>query len=531
MSAPTSSKVFSHPKTWALWTDMTARGWQVALYASFGAMIFGYDTAWWSGVLGMPAFTSRFGVYNPTTKAYSIAAPLQSSGSGIPTAGRIIGSIVTPFVADRIGRRWCMFVMSILFIIAIIIEVTAQSFWQIIIGRFLNYIPMGMAGALVPVYQSECAPASCRGSMITVFTWTCDAGALLASGIVFNTHKLKSEAAYKIVMGVQLIFPILLLSALPWIPETPRWLCMKGRREEALTILKTLRKTPETAELEILDIEASLEMHNDDGKWIDLFRGTNLRRTIIAITLPTIEAWQGQSFMGNYLIVFLISLGVTNQYLLSLLLQAVILIMVTLLFWAPDKIGRRPMMLAGSITMFTTMYITAGVSGHNSAETSTTRKQVAVGMLFIWAITYACTWQTLGFIAPAEIPTTKLKTKTGGIAYFTQQTGGLIITFISPYMQNAGYGNMGPYIGFFFGAFSFMGIIFVWFCYPETKGASIEDLDLFFAQRLPTRQFGKALRGQHGIQEFVIEGQIKDIEMAEEKKKMDTVTVVPQSVD
>lgn len=464
----------------------------------------------------------------------------------MPSAGRIIGSIITPFIADRIGRRWCMFVMSICFIIAIIVEVTAETFWQIVIGiinltqlsevplltvlgRFLNYIPMGMAGALVPVYQSECAPASCRGSLITVFTWTCDAGALLAAGIVFNTHTMKTEAAYKIVMGVQMVFPILLLSALYWIPETPRWLMMKGRREEALATLKTLRTSDEIAELEIMDIEASLEMHVDDGNWIDLIKGTNLRRTIIAITLPTIEAWQGQSFMGNYLIVFLISLGVTNQYLLSLLLQSVILIMVTLLFWAPDKIGRRPMLLVGTITMFLTMYITAGVSGHDSAQTSPVRKQVAVGMLFIWAITYACTWQTLAFIAPAEIPTTKLKTKTGGVAYFTQQSGGLIITFISPYMQNAGYGNLGPYIGFFFGAFSFLGIIFVWFCYPETKGASIEDLDLFFEMRVPTRDFGKALRGQHGIQEFVIEGQAKDIEMAEERKGADTVTT--QKID
>lgn len=301
---------------------------------------------------------------------------------------------------------------------------------------------------------------------------------------------------------------------------------MKGRREEALAILKTLRTSDEVAELEIMDIEASLELHSEDGSWSDLIKGTNLRRTIIAIVLPTIEAWQGQSFMGNYLIIFLISLGVTNQYLLSLLLQAVILIMVTLLFWAPDKFGRRPMLLIGTTTMFITMYITAGVSGHDSSHTSPLRKQVAVGMLFIWAITYACTWQVLAFIAPAEIPTTKLRTKTGGVAYFTQQSGGLIITFISPYMQNAGYGNMGPYIGFFFGGFSFLGILFVYFCYPETKGASIEDLDMFFEKRIPTRKFGDAIRGQHGIQEYVIEGhdgQAKDVEMAEEKKVAATV--------
>lgn len=137
--------------------------------------------------------------------------------------------------------------------------------------------------------------------------------------------------------------------------------------------------------------------------------------------------------------------------------------------------------------------------------------QVAVGCLFIWAITYACTYQTLGFIAPAEIPTTKLRSKTTGLSYFIQQCGGLIVTFVSPYMQSAAYGNMGPYIGFFFGSFSLLGIIFVWFCYPETKGASIEDLDLYFEQRLPTRAFWKQKRGTHAVQEYVTEGHVKEV--------------------
>jgi MFS family permease len=145
--------------------------------------------------------------------------------------------------------------------------------------------------------------------------------------------------------------------------------------------------------------------------------------------------------MGNYLIVFLIALGQKNQYLLALLLQAVILIMVTFTFWAPDKLGRRPILLTGTIIMFITMFTVAGVSGHNATHISDIRKQVAVGMLFIWAITYACTWQTLAFIAPAEIPTQKLRSKTGGIAYFSQQCGGLVITFAAPYMQSASYGN------------------------------------------------------------------------------------------
>lgn len=113
---------------------------------------------------------------------------------------------------------------------------------------------MGIAGALVPVYQAVCAPAAVCGSLVTVYTWFCDAGALTASGIVFSTHAKSGPAAYKTVMGVQLIFPILLFAALPWIPETPLWLCMKGRRDEALSVLKTLRASDEIAEMEINDV-------------------------------------------------------------------------------------------------------------------------------------------------------------------------------------------------------------------------------------------------------------------------------------
>jgi hypothetical protein len=72
--------IFKHPREWSLYKDMTAAAWRVAILACLGAMVFGYDTAWWSGVLGMPAFTSRYGTYNPVTKKYALSSSLTSSG-------------------------------------------------------------------------------------------------------------------------------------------------------------------------------------------------------------------------------------------------------------------------------------------------------------------------------------------------------------------------------------------------------------------------------------------------------------------
>ena len=102
------------------------------------------------------------------------------------------------------------------------------------------------------------------------------------------------------VMCIQVVFPVLIILALPFIPETPRFLCMKGKHEEALKVMKMLRRDEKQAENEIMDIKATLERKVETGSWMDLVRGSNLRRTIISITIPSIEAWQGQSFMVSY---------------------------------------------------------------------------------------------------------------------------------------------------------------------------------------------------------------------------------------
>ncbi|KAL1901109.1 Plasma membrane low glucose sensor [Sporothrix stenoceras] len=118
----------------------------------------------------MPAFTKRYGKYNAATDTYSISAPLQSAGSFLPTAGLVIGALLCFAISDRIGRRGAMIATSIMYLIAIIIEVTSNSYAQIVVSRFLNSIPQGMSASLLPAYQSECSPASCHVALVGLYT-------------------------------------------------------------------------------------------------------------------------------------------------------------------------------------------------------------------------------------------------------------------------------------------------------------------------------------------------------------------------
>lgn len=513
-------------KNMPLWRDMTAKSAYVAMVSCTGAAVYGYDVSWWSSVLGMPAFTKRYGKYNATTDTYAISAPLQSAGSAVPTAGLVFGAMLCFAISDRIGRRGAMIATSIMYLIAIIIEVTANSYAQIVVGRFLNSIPQGMSASLLPAYQSECAPASCRGALVGLYTWVLDVGAVTAVGIVYNTYARTDAGAYKIVMGVQGIYPVLILLFVYWLPESPRYLVMKGRETEALAVLESLRVDKATAAQELEDIKASSLVHKDDSSWLDLVRGANRRRTAITVFTAGVESWQGLSFIGNYLVVFFISLGTTDTYYLVLLINSTLLITLTVFFWVPDYVGRRRLLMFGSAVMFTTFFIMAGVAGKDVSTISFTRQRVAVAMLFIWSIVYSSTWANGTWVTIGEMPQTRLRAKTSGLAYAVQSISGLIITLFSPYVQSDDYVNWGAYIGFFFGSFSFVSFCFVYFFYPEVKGLSIEKMDQLFDQGASIKEFAQAPRGETVIIASVVtsDSSAVDIERNEKTSTVDVKT-------
>lgn len=288
------ASIIAKIKDMPLWRDMTAKSAYVAMVSCTGAAVYGYDVSWWSSVLGMPAFTQRYGKYNAatdtSTDTYSISAPLQSAGSAVPTAGLVIGALLCFAISDRIGRRGAMIATSIMYLIAIIIEVTSNSYAQIVVGRFLNSIPQGMSASLLLAYQSECALASCRGALVGLYTWVLDVGAVTAVGMVYHTYARTDAGAYKIVMGVQGIYPVLILLFVYWLPESPRYLCMKGRDAEALAVVESLRVDKSTAARELEDIKATSLVHKDDSSWLDLVRGANRRRTAITVFTAGVES-------------------------------------------------------------------------------------------------------------------------------------------------------------------------------------------------------------------------------------------------
>jgi SP family sugar:H+ symporter-like MFS transporter len=124
-------------------------------------MGFGFDNGWWGGALGLAPFARKYGAYNEATGTYDIPSEKQSAGTGTGSAGIILGCLIAPWLCQNLGRKPTLLVMASLLVVGIVLEASAiTSFWQLVVGRVIVYSGIGLASNVVPMYQSECAPAN-----------------------------------------------------------------------------------------------------------------------------------------------------------------------------------------------------------------------------------------------------------------------------------------------------------------------------------------------------------------------------------
>lgn len=156
--------MFGSIKQSALYQELSPRLAFIGCFVSLGAMGFGFDNSWWGGALGLSPFGQKYGSWDPAENDYSIPPEKQSAGTGTGSAGIIVGCLIAPWLCENLGRRPTLLVMAGLLTVGIVLEATAvTSFWQLVVGRIVVYSGIGLASNVVPMYQSECAPAKIRG--------------------------------------------------------------------------------------------------------------------------------------------------------------------------------------------------------------------------------------------------------------------------------------------------------------------------------------------------------------------------------
>ena len=174
-----------------------------------------------AGFLAMPAFNRDFGTYSPELKAYAISANTQLIFNLPPLAFAIICSLLSGEIGSRFGRRGGYIALGVLSGAGAAIQLGATTTNTIIAGKVVNGAVYGLGAAFVPMYISETAPTAVRGMLVSFLQLSINSGQLIASAINWGSWDLTSRWAYRGPFLAETLVPIIVLTGICFIPESP----------------------------------------------------------------------------------------------------------------------------------------------------------------------------------------------------------------------------------------------------------------------------------------------------------------------
>ncbi|KAF4448421.1 sugar transporter, partial [Fusarium albosuccineum] len=451
---------------------------------------FGFDQQAYSTTQAMDHFERQFGSYDEEEGHWTIPPYELSLLNSLPYLGFIVGLLAGSEISARYGRRLVMFVMSIYALCTAAITFSSRSFSQILAARILNYAYVGMELAVVPVFQSEIVPKQVRGLIVETYQLMLYFGGLIMSIICFGTQKLNDDRQWKIPFGLFFIIPSIVATGIWFIPEvSPRWLLWKGREEEAIASLRELRDgcfSDDEIKAELDGLRIILAEEEDKGTFMDLWKPINLKRSMITIGINFFLQLTGNIFANKYGTVYIKSLGSVDPFTMTVINQLVNLSGVVVSMSLVDRIGRRPLLLLGSLIQLSSLYTMAGLG---VGETSAPIRVGIVAMLTVFGFGFSVGWAPVSHILSAEIPPTRLRDMTYRTASAVNILVQFAISFSIPYLLDKPYAALGSKVGFIFGTAAIFAGIFAFFCVPECNGRTLEEIDQLFRDSMPMRQF------------------------------------------
>ncbi|CAG2018187.1 unnamed protein product [Fusarium graminearum] len=433
-----------------------------------GDMFFGFDTGSFGGILANPGFINQLGSYYAETDKYAFTSSDTSIISSIPFIGKFLGCLFAGPAIEKFGHRIVFILLSIISFIGVILEITAADtgygtgrFAQFLVGRIVVYISVGLVEVAVTTYLAEVVPAPFRGLVVISLQLFLAAGSLMVSGLNKAYSTSTDGVGWKTVTGIQLIFPALLTAFVFFIPHSPRWLLSKDREEEAVACLQRLRSKADLDEgrcdEEIRLIKETLRDQVHKGPWLDLFQGTNLRRTFLVFAFYFFQQATGQAFSSTYQTVFYKQEGYSSYQAFTYPIVTSVLGMIAVCpaMYMVDSLGRRGTLMISYPLQALWLFLLAGL-GAKPNKTKTEKSTVAASFM-LFSFSYN--------VSPSMCPS----------------AWNVLWAFVTNYSIPYLIANLHFGVGWVFGGISALALIFTFVFLPETKGRALEEIDALFA--------------------------------------------------
>jgi len=496
------------------------------LFAAFGGILFGYDTGVISGIQTMDDWLCVFGKPN-ASGVCAITSSQQSLVVSILSAGTFFGALFAAPVADFLGRRYCIVLAVGIFAIGVALQTAVTSIAPFVVGRVFAGLGVGMVSMAIPMYQSECSPKWIRGAVVSGYQWAVTIGLLLAAIINNATKDKAGHDSWRIPITIQFIWGLILAVGMILLPESPRWLVKKGRDEDAARALSRLISLPPDhpelkAELEEVRVAFQHEQELNESSYFDCFRATDNKIRLRTLTGIFIQAWQqltGINFIFYYGTVFFKNSGISDPFLITIATNIINVFMTLPGMWGVERFGRRRLLLVGAAGMCICEFLVA-IIGVTISTSNTAGQKVLIAFVCIYIAFFASTWGPIAWVITGEIFPLNIRAKAMSLSVASNWLWNFGIGYATPYLVNKQAGSAGLEVKVFFiwGSTCAGCFLFTYFCIPETKGLSLEQIDLLYQNTTPMRSvaYRKQLK-QDGVELSAGGAHLKDSASEQEK--------------
>ncbi|POF28015.1 sugar porter family MFS transporter [Roseibium marinum] len=432
----------------------------VSLAALFG-LLFGFDEGVIAGALPL------------ITKTFDISA----TGEGFMTAavplGAVAGAILAAMYADSLGRRKVLILCSFVFAIGAIAAGLASGLEILIGARLMLGLAIGASALAAPMFLAELAPAKYRGAVVSAFQLMITVG-ILSSYLIDMV--LEPLGAWRWMLALGAVPALVSLIGITLSPESPRWLAMNGAREKAIKVIGLVQ--PDLSKDQVSHVVDEIERTQasavSEPGW-SVFLSENVRPVVIF----TIAAFVFQQVSGINAVIYYAPIimkhagfdGSSTQLAATVGIGVVNVLMTVVAMFVVDRFGRRPLLILGFIGTALSLVVIAYAMQADKPELA----PLALAGLFAYIAFFAVSIGPLPWLYMSELFPLALRSRGMAMASVANWSCNFVVVFSFPVVL-AHFGAVATFA--LFGIFCTLGAIFSWFYAPETKGVSLEEIEM-----------------------------------------------------
>lgn len=474
--------------------DFQSHKWAIIYcgVSTFGALCYGYDQIYYTGLLGMKPFITDYGTTNDADGNTALTTSFISLTASIIYVGELLGALLAAPINDFFGRKAVFYCAAVCIIAGAIVQLTAHGLeGLIILGRILIGLGIGKFTVTSLLYIGEVAPLSIRGPALMMFQLMQSCSQLVGSGITQGTEAIPNKNSYLIPMGILILLPGLMILMLLMTPESPTWYIMKRRTPQAEAALIKINRSQTnydpSDDLQVLNDAVEREQANTaESSWISLIKYPIERRKLIySCGAMVAQQINGIQFFYSYGVVFAQSIGIKEAFTISLITNVLQVIAVAVSVLLGNRVPRRKNLLICTFGILGALLVVGGLGTKKAFPTGISTAIVVFSYVVIVCFNFSL--GPLAFTIASEMAVGRNRNKIMSCSIVSFFLTVWVIAFTSPYLYYDA--KLGPMLCFIYAGTTLITLAYVWFCVGETKGRTNQQLEHFFQHKVPVREW------------------------------------------